>query len=100
TWYFHAGSTLDLHDLAADGALIIHRMRNPLAHPDAVEQATMPAGRRFAAGLASGADHAVDGCADAPGLVFGGFQLARLDDIQPALGRHGDWVLRLLKGMD
>ena len=100
TWYFHAGGPLDLHVLAPDGELATHRLGDPLAHPGAVCQATVPAGRWFAAELAPSADHALVGCAVAPGFDFGGFQLARLDDIQPALGRHGDWILRLLKGVD
>ncbi|MER1968011.1 cupin domain-containing protein [Castellaniella sp. GW247-6E4] len=98
TWYFHAGGPLDLHVLAPDGGLVTHRLGDPLVQPGAACQAVVPAGLWFAAELAQRGDYALVGCAVAPGFEFSGFELARLDDIQPAVARHGDWVLRLLKG--
>lgn len=97
-WYFHAGGPLEIHVLTADGDLVTHRLGNPVTHVGATCQAVVPAGCWFSAELAQAGDYALVGCAVAPGFEFGGFELARLDDIQPALSRHGDWVLRLLAG--
>lgn len=98
TWYFHAGAPLSLHVLRPDGQLLTHRLGSPGQRDGAVFQATVPAGCWFAAELDDLGTYTLVGCAVAPGFEFSGFQLARLDDIQPAIGRHGAWVLRLLKG--
>lgn len=97
TWYFHAGTPLALHVLQPDGGLVTHRLGNPLNQSDAVFQATVPAGCWFAAELLHVGDFALVSCAVAPGFEFAGFELADQTALAGAVGRHGDWIRRLLR---
>jgi predicted cupin superfamily sugar epimerase len=96
-WCFHAGGLLDLHVLSPDGALLTHRLGDPLRHPGAAYQAVAPAGCWFAAELADPDDFVLAGCIVAPGFEFSTFQLAGESDLAPAIRRHGDWIGRLLR---
>ncbi|MGB6006498.1 cupin domain-containing protein [Castellaniella sp.] len=97
-WCFHAGGLLDLHVVLPDGGLRTHRLGDPLTQPGAVYQAAVPAGCWFAAKLADPDDFVLAGCVVAPGFEFSGFQLAGEADLADVIGRHGDWVRRLLAG--
>ncbi|WP_368647877.1 cupin domain-containing protein [Castellaniella ginsengisoli] len=97
TWYFHAGGPLALHVLSPEGGLVTHRLGDPMRHDGAVFQAVVSAGCWFAAELIRPDDFVLVGCAVAPGFEFSGFQLAAEADLADAVGRHGDWVRRLLK---
>lgn len=96
-WYFHAGSPMAVHVLQPDGALITHRLGNPLRDPGCCFQAVVPAGCWFAAELENPEAFCLVGCAVAPGFEFAGFALAGETDLADAVRRHGDWVRRLLK---
>lgn len=95
-WYFHAGTELRLHVLSDEGELTTHRLGNPMAHPDTVLQAAVPAQCWFAAELADPRSFALLGCCVAPGFDFAGFQLATRTDMACAMKRHGRWVGGLL----
>jgi len=96
-WFFHAGGPLSLHVLSPDGGLVTHRLGDPLRHAGAAPQAVVPAGCWFAAELTHPDDFVLVGCAVAPGFEFSGFQLATEQDLAAAVGRHGDWIRRLLR---
>lgn len=97
TWYFHQGSTaIQLHILSPDGGLATHRLGDPMAQANAVLQAYVPAGCWFAAELVDPERYALLGCSVSPGFEFSGFELASVDDIQPAADAHGDRILGLL----
>lgn len=87
-WFFHAGDGLNVHVLTPDGALVTHRLGNPLAQPGAVFQAVVPAGCWFAAERVPGAaGYALVGCTVAPGFEFSEFELA---DVAQLLSSHPD----------
>lgn len=97
TWYFHIGGPLRLHVLTADGTLQTHVLGDVRTWPDAVFQATVPAGCWFAAEPALSDAHVLVSCAVAPGFEFSGFQLASASDLEAAVRRHGDWLMRLIR---
>ncbi|MBV6274128.1 cupin domain-containing protein [Alcaligenaceae bacterium CGII-47] len=96
TWYFHTGCPVSVHVLSAQGDVLTHRLGNPIEHAGAVFQATVPAGRWFAAELSEPDDFALLSCSVAPGFEFSGFELAGAADMDDAAQQHGEWVTRLL----
>lgn len=98
-WHFYSGDPIHVHWLTPEGALVTHRLGNPLTHPGTVFQAVVPAGCWFAAERVSAAEgaagYALAGCTVAPGFEFSEFELAdaaRLAAAQPA---HADLIARL-----
>ncbi|MGF6293584.1 cupin domain-containing protein [Paraburkholderia youngii] len=98
-WHFYAGEPLLVHMLdesdAAGGALVTHRLGNPLTHPDTVYQAVVPAGMWFAAECADPASFALVGCTVAPGFEFSEFELAEVDALMARHPRHAELIGRL-----
>ncbi|OZI29177.1 hypothetical protein CEG14_21355 [Bordetella genomosp. 1] len=98
TWHFHAGHTLLVHVLQADGALSTHRLGNTLEDARAVFQATVPAGCWFAAELEAPAGpraYALAGCTVAPGFEFSEFELADAEALVRAHPAHAALLRRL-----
>ncbi len=96
-WHFHAGTPLDVHVLTADGKLVTHRLGNPLDHPHAVFQATVPANHWFAAERvpAGPEDFCLLGCTVAPGFEFSEFELAQASDLAATFPAHSGTIHRL-----
>lgn len=94
-WHFYAGEPLNVHVLDATGALVTHKLGNPLTHPDAVFQAVVPAGLWFAAECADPATFALVGCTVAPGFEFSEFELADAGALQALHPRHAALIGRL-----
>jgi predicted cupin superfamily sugar epimerase len=94
-WHFYAGAPLNVHVLDAAGALITHRLGNPLTHSNAVFQAVVPAGLWFAAECADPATFALVGCTVAPGFEFSEFELANVDALKAQSPRHAALIERL-----
>jgi hypothetical protein len=84
-----------LNESDASGALVTHRLGNPLTHPDAVCQAVVPAGLWFAAECADPASVALVGCTVAPGFEFSEFELADVDALEARHPRHAGLIGRL-----
>jgi len=88
-WHFYAGDVLNVYVLAPDGALVTHRLGNPLCQPGTVFQAVVPAGCWFAAERTSGAaGYALAGCTVAPGFEFGEFELADRAEVARLASSH------------
>nr|WKF57315.1 hypothetical protein HUO10_001794 [Paraburkholderia busanensis] len=94
-WHFYAGAPLNVHVLDESGALVTHRLGNPLTHPDAVFQAVVPAGLWFAAECADPTTYALVGCTVAPGFEFSEFELAEMDALKSRHPRHSTLIERL-----
>lgn len=94
-WHFYTGQALDIHVLDGNGGLLTHRLGDPLRDVDCTFQVVVPAGRWFAAELASRAQRATGpsagdafalvGCTVAPGFEFSEFELA---DPQVLIRQH------------
>ncbi|HEY2022259.1 cupin domain-containing protein [Paraburkholderia sp.] len=98
-WHFYAGGPLHVHVLdengGAGGALVTHRLGNPLTHPGTVYQAVVPAGLWFAAECADPASFALVGCTVAPGFEFSEFELADADALKTRDPGHAALIERL-----
>ncbi|SMG57272.1 cupin domain-containing protein [Paraburkholderia susongensis] len=94
-WHFYAGEPLNVHVLDGNGALITHRLGNPLTQPDTVFQAVVPAGLWFAAECADPATFALAGCTVAPGFEFSEFELADVAVLKAQHPRHAALIERL-----
>ncbi|APA86614.1 cupin domain-containing protein [Paraburkholderia sprentiae WSM5005] len=97
-WHFYAGEPLLVHVLDesdVSGALVTHRLGNPLTHADTVCQAVVPAGSWFAAECADPASFALVGCTVAPGFEFSEFELADVDALKARHPRHAQLIGRL-----
>ncbi|WP_066740520.1 cupin domain-containing protein [Cupriavidus sp. D384] len=102
-WHFHAGDPIHVHWLTPEGALVTHRLGNPLVHPGTVFQAVVPAGCWFAAERvppagtadASPAGYALAGCTVAPGFEFSEFELADPVPLAASHPAHADVIGRL-----
>jgi uncharacterized protein len=98
-WHFHAGDAIHVHMLTPDGALVTHRLGNPLVQPGTVFQAVVPAGYWFAAERVPAADasagYALAGCTVAPGFEFSEFELADASQLAVAHPAHAGLIARL-----
>ncbi|MCC8393965.1 cupin domain-containing protein [Paraburkholderia sp. MMS20-SJTR3] len=95
-WHFYAGAPLLVHVLDdASGALVTHRLGNPLTDPGSVYQAVVPAGLWFAAQCEDAATFALVGCTVAPGFEFSEFELADVDALKARYPRHAELIGRL-----
>lgn len=98
-WHFYAGDPIHVHWLTPDGALVTHRVGNPLAQPGTVFQAVVPAGCWFAAervpATEGAAGYALAGCTVAPGFEFSEFELADPLRLAASHRAHADVIARL-----
>jgi len=96
-WHFHAGDSLNVHVLEADGTVRTHRLGHAADDEMAVYQAVVPAGRWFAAERVAGEHgYALVGCTVAPGFEFSEFELAEAGVLLTSHSAHGDLIQRLL----
>ncbi|GCB06626.1 cupin domain-containing protein [Ralstonia sp. SET104] len=96
-WHFHAGDSLNVHVLEADGTVRTHQLGHAAHDAMAVYQAMVPAGRWFAAERVPGEHgYALVGCTVAPGFEFSEFELADSGALLARYSAHGDLVQRLL----
>ena len=104
-WHFYAGQALNVHVLDEGGTLRTHRLGDPLRDPGCAFQAVVPAGRWFAAELASrplraqheaaGSAFALVGCTVAPGFEFHEFELADAQALIRTYPEHAELIGRL-----
>ncbi|WP_017522511.1 cupin domain-containing protein [Pusillimonas noertemannii] len=107
-WHFYAGQALDIHVLDENGGLLTHRLGDPLREAGCTFQAVVPAGRWFAAELASralrapgqaaGDAFALVGCTVAPGFEFSEFELADPQALIRQHLEHAGLIRRLAPG--
>jgi predicted cupin superfamily sugar epimerase len=96
-WHFYTGDPIEIHVLGADGALVSHRLGNPLEtanhSTNVMFQVVVGAGDWFAAGRVE-ASHgfALAGCTVAPGFEFAEFEIASLDTLLASYPQHEDVI--------
>ena len=96
-WHFHAGDSLNVHVLEADGTVRTHQLGHTADDAMAVYQAVVPAGRWFGAERVPGEHgYALVGCTVAPGFEFSEFELADGGALLARYSAHGDLIRRLL----
>ena len=95
-WFYHAGSPLTLHLLAADGALTrLGLGLDPAA--GCLPQRTIPADTWFAATVDRPASFTLVSCTVAPGFDFADFALADRAQLARDFPQHRERINRLTK---
>jgi hypothetical protein len=94
-WHFHAGATLLISEIAADGTLTEHRLG--LGARDA-PQAVIHAGHWFGAHLAAPRAWTLAGCTVAPGFDFTDFELADRTTLITQYPTHRILIEKLTRG--
>lgn len=98
TWYFHAGSDLEVVQLGPDEELVVHRLGfSPAA---AHLQTHIPGGCWFGARLAAPHgpnDYALVGCSVAPGFDFRDFEMGSRAELLSSYPSHRDWIEALTR---
>lgn len=94
-WHFYAGSALDVHCIAPEGA---HQVLRLGANPAAGQQfqAVVPAGCWFGAELA-GDGFALVGCTVAPGFDFADFEMGEAQPLAVRYPQHAALIKRLTR---
>lgn len=95
-WHYHAGGSLVLHLLFADGNHRSVTLGNALGE-GAVFQAVMPAGVWFAAEPAPAADFVLAGCTVSPGFEYCDFELARKEKLAADFPQRKELIFRLCR---
>ncbi len=88
-WYFHAGSTLLVHEICANGQLVTHELNEQ--NPFVAIQPT----HWFAAEVANQNGYVLVSCAVAPGFDFTDFEMADVDILSNTHPKHEKLVRRL-----
>jgi predicted cupin superfamily sugar epimerase len=99
-WHFYAGDALDVHVLEDGGRLTTYRLGNALSDERCVFQASVPAGRWFAAERIDSCGYALVGCTVAPGFEFSEFELADARRLEVTHARHAALIQRLASRPD
>jgi hypothetical protein len=76
TWYFHAGGALELFRIDGSGTLHVDLVGDPLRHPGARYQVTVPGTQWFGGRPRDPQGYALVSCGVAPGFDFLDFELA------------------------
>lgn len=96
-WHFHAGSTLTVHIIGADGSYQVQRLGNGNGEGEEF-QAAISAGSWFAAELERKDSFALVGCTVAPGFDFSDFEMADRDTLIRVFPGHRRIIERLTRG--
>lgn len=93
-WHFHAGGSLLIHAIAADGTLRTQRLGTDIERGDQW-QACVTQGPWFGAELAPGAAFALMSCTVSPGFDYADFELARRAELIAEYPQHRALIERL-----
>lgn len=86
-WYFHYGSSLQVHEISPDGAYQKTTVGLDLAAGD-VLQYTVNHGNIFGSSVAAGDDYALVSCMVAPGFTFADFKLFSQAELHAQFPQH------------
>jgi predicted cupin superfamily sugar epimerase len=92
-WSFHTGGAVRVHMLDSGGGYESFLLGTRVG---ARLQGVVPAGRWFGAEVESG-EHALVGCAVAPGFDYADFELARRDELAARWPQHAELIARLTR---
>ena len=92
-WYYHAGGTLNIYMIAADGRLTIEKL-GPDPEKGERLQVTVPGGTVFGAALCSGT-YALCGCMCAPAFLYEEFEIPEKDALLKAYPQYAYVIKRL-----
>lgn len=95
-WHFHAGATLTIHVMDAEGNYHVQRLGNGNEEGEEF-QAAINAGNWFGAELEEKDSFALVGCTVAPGFDFRDFEMADRDDLIRAYPWHRRLIERLTR---
>lgn len=85
-WHWYEGAPVEIFAIGEDGEVETLRLGPP--ETDGQYQATVPAGRWFAARCVEAAGYALVGCTVAPGFDFADFELADRETLARRFPRH------------
>ncbi|MCF8257134.1 MAG: cupin domain-containing protein [Flavobacteriales bacterium] len=95
-WHFYTGDGITVHEIAANGAYIAHRLGASPGQGE-VFQLVIPAGSWFASEVSAGGDHGLVGCTVAPGFDFRDFEMAKRKHLLARFPQHSEVISRLCR---
>lgn len=96
-WNFYLGSSLTLHIIDEQGALLKIILGNLTIDKNAVFQITIPGNRWFAAEVNNPSSFSLIGCVVAPGFDFKDFELANYDTLIKQYPQHATLIKKFTR---
>jgi len=96
TWYYHAGSPLEVFMLFDDGTLKVERIGPSFTNCESF-QYTVPARCWFCSRSVDTHGFTLVGCQVAPGFDFQDFELAKREELLHAFPQHTDFINRFTR---
>lgn len=95
-WYFHCGSTIEIHIIYENGTYDIKKLGINILDGD-IPSVLLPRGCWFGAKLINQSSYGFVSCAVFPGFDFADFELAKREELINLFSEHKEIIIELTK---